>query len=274
MDIQAYIQSGIIESYVLGLASQEEMLELDVLSNRHPEINEAINQFSDAIEKQAFANAIPPPIDLKQKIMSAIQQENDQSKTAIPKLDTSIPENKPTAKIYSFPLWRNVAAAAVILFITSGALNLFLYNKYNQKNQDYEALLSEKKGLLVDNSIIQANLNEWKSAAEMMEDTSMQLVKMNAVLGKENINALVFWNNKTKDVYVMINKLPPPQIGKQYQLWALMDGKPIDAGVISDCSTTCKMKNIAYAQAFAITLENAGGSLTPTMQAMYVFGKV
>ena len=73
----------------------------------------------------------------------------------------------------------------------------------------------------------------------------------------------------------MVNKMPQPSQGKQYQLWALVDGKPVDAGMVdANCTTVCKMKNIPKAQAFAITLEKAGGSPSPTMEAMYVFGKV
>jgi anti-sigma-K factor RskA len=34
------------------------------------------------------------------------------------------------------------------------------------------------------------------------------------------------------------------------------------------------MKNIPRAEAFAITLENAGGSAVPTMSQLYVIGKV
>ena len=275
MDIQAYIQCGIIESYILGLASQQESDELDVLRTLHSEIDLAINDFSEDLEQQAFANAIAPPADMKQKIMSALKNEANQRNIPIPIFIPSVPVEIQTAKIRNISnQWKNIAAAAVLLFLISTVVNFFLYNKYDKKNSDYQALLSEKKGLLADNNVIQSQLKEWKSAAEMMEDPSMMMVKMNAVPGKEQNKALVFWDTKNKDVYVMINKLPPPAVGKQYQLWALMDGKPIDAGVISDCTTTCKMKNIPNAQAFAITLENAGGSPTPTLEAMYVFGKV
>jgi len=34
------------------------------------------------------------------------------------------------------------------------------------------------------------------------------------------------------------------------------------------------MKKIAHASAFAVTLEPRGGSATPTMDQMYVLGKV
>ena len=53
--------------------------------------------------------------------------------------------------------------------------------------------------------------------------------------------------------------------GKQYQLWAIVDGKPVDAGVINNCIGLCKMKKIDHAEAFAITLEKEGGSPTPTL---------
>lgn len=274
MDIQAYIHCGIIESYILGLASQQEADELEVLRTLHSEIDWAINDFSEVLEQQAFTNAIAPPADMKHKIMSAIKDQENQRNTPIPNLPPA-PVEIQSAKIRNISnQWKNIAAAAVILFLISTVVNFFLYNKYDKKNRDYEVLLSEKKGLLAGNNVIQAQLKEWRSAAEMMEDPGMMMVKMNAVPGKEQNKALVFWDIKNKDVYVMINKLPPPATGKQYQLWALMDGKPIDAGVISDCNTTCKMKKIANAQAFAITLENAGGSPTPTLDAMYVFGKV
>jgi anti-sigma-K factor RskA len=68
-----------------------------------------------------------------------------------------------------------------------------------------------------------------------------------------------------------MDKIPP---GKQYQLWAIVDGKPVDAGMVGDCEGLCKMKVINRAEAFAITLEKEGGSSAPTLTAMYVMGKV
>jgi anti-sigma-K factor RskA len=62
----------------------------------------------------------------------------------------------------------------------------------------------------------------------------------------------------------------------QYQLWALVGGKPVSLGVF-DADTTSKdmkeMESIASADAFAVTLEKRGGSPTPTMDEMMVLGK-
>ena len=77
----------------------------------------------------------------------------------------------------------------------------------------------------------------------------------------------------------MVNNLPQAAPEKQYQLWAIVDGKPVDAGMVEESADASgklllKMHNIPEAQAFAITLEKKGGSPTPTMEAMFVVGKV
>lgn len=63
----------------------------------------------------------------------------------------------------------------------------------------------------------------------------------------------------------------------QYQLWAIVDCKPVDAGMISTEKGVYhiqKMRSFGKAQAFAITLEKADGSPTPTMDQMIVQAKI
>jgi anti-sigma-K factor RskA len=74
----------------------------------------------------------------------------------------------------------------------------------------------------------------------------------------------------------MINNLPKPAADQQYQLWALMDNQPIDLGVfeMKQEKLLVKMKNVQKAQAFAITLEPKGGSTNPSLNNMFVAGKL
>ena len=76
-----------------------------------------------------------------------------------------------------------------------------------------------------------------------------------------------------------VDNLPMPPSDKQYQLWALKDGKPIDAGVFdmkpgTDGDMHMMPVTIAEADAFAVTLEKKGGSPTPTLTQLYVMGKI
>jgi anti-sigma-K factor RskA len=90
-----------------------------------------------------------------------------------------------------------------------------------------------------------------------------------------NSVATVYWNTKSKDVYLLVNNLPQPASDQQYQLWAIVDGQPVDAGVfdVQNASGLLRMKNMPRAQVFAVTLEKRGGSTTP-QGPMYVMGKV
>ena len=76
---------------------------------------------------------------------------------------------------------------------------------------------------------------------------------------------------------IIANSLPTPAQGKQYQLWAIQDGKPVDLGMLPSVATNdtlLKMKTIENPQAFAITLEQEGGVPSPTMSEMYVMGGI
>jgi anti-sigma-K factor RskA len=66
-------------------------------------------------------------------------------------------------------------------------------------------------------------------------------------------------------------------VDHQYQLWALVDGKPVDLGVFDmrDGEVGLKnMKPIGVAQTFAVTLEPRGGSVSPTLEKLMVIGNI
>ncbi len=71
-DIGEYLQSGIVESYVLGLATAEESREAESLAIVCPEVREAIDGFSKTIEQHALASAIQPDPTIKPMLMATI----------------------------------------------------------------------------------------------------------------------------------------------------------------------------------------------------------
>ena len=68
MNIQEYISSGIIESYVLGLASAEERAEFEQLLKQFPELVQARRAFEVSLEEAARQHAIIPPSGTKENI--------------------------------------------------------------------------------------------------------------------------------------------------------------------------------------------------------------
>lgn len=274
MEIQEYIKSGIIESYVLGLTSADEAAELEVMMQKHTAVKQAVDAFADALEQNILQQTITPPAEVKQKIISALFT-GEQAKTPS---STTTTYTSPAleAPVVKLNFWKYAAAASIVLFLVSAALNYYFYNSYQSANGKYQALLTERISMQASLNVMQTHLNEMNSSMHIMNNTETRRIKMSGMPGHETSVATVYWDAQSKDVYVMADKLPKAPDGKQYQLWAIVNGKPVDAGMVNtDCAGNfCKMKNIPSAQAFAITLEKQGGSITPSLDQMYTMGNV
>lgn len=246
MDIKEYISSGIIESYVLGLASPEERAEFEQLCRSYPELKAARDAFEMQVEKQAMEHAMPPPPELKNRIAEKLFKTKAQA---------------PVRKIN----WLRYAAAASFLLL-AGSLwwNMALKNENRSLKSDLE-LSSQQLALLeADIKTLQGNPNN-KIAVLTGTQVSPQSY------------ATVYWDTTSHDVYLLINNMPKPASNEQYQLWALLDGKPIDMGVIEITDKPLqlyRMKNAQASQAFAITLEKKGGSPTPNLEKLFVIGEL
>ncbi len=269
MDIKEYISSGIVETYVLGLASPEEAAEFEQMCVAHHEVRAARDAFEIQLEQAAIANGAAPPRNLKSQIFSEIEIESE--KNSPPRISNQ-QEIIQKAPVIHGGWWKYVAAASVILLIGSTILNFYFFNQYKNISSDY-ARLVEDQTRVADN--YKAQLTSLQNSMDIIRDTNMAVVKMKGVPANPNNMATVYWNKKSKDVYLLVNNLPKPQAGKQYQLWAIVDGTPVDAGMLKweDGVAVSQMKNIPAAQAFAITLEKEGGSATPSPD-MYVVGAV
>jgi hypothetical protein len=74
LNIQQYITSGIIETYVMGLASPEEAGQLERLLPFYPELQSALSDFGFQLELFAIQHEEPPPPGLFQKIADRIRE--------------------------------------------------------------------------------------------------------------------------------------------------------------------------------------------------------
>ena len=79
MKINEYIESGILEAYVLGSASEAETNRLLELKAKHPQIDEALRDLEIDMERIAEHMAITPPPDVWTKIELHL---NELTKTA------------------------------------------------------------------------------------------------------------------------------------------------------------------------------------------------
>ena len=259
MDTYSYIASGVLELYANGLLSEPEKREVEALASQNPEIQKEIFLIEEALEAYAVAHRQTPKRNMKQAILDKIEAEEN--------------KNKPSAKIVQMSGFRRYAmAASVVGLLLSGALNFILYQNWNKSEQEVTALLNEKSTLVDKSNILKASYEE---KVNTLAETTTKVVQLGGLPIAPNSKVNVYWNGKTQRTFLRIENLPPPPSDKQYQLWALADGKPVDAGVFdTETAAIQTMKTIGAAQAFAITLEKKGGSASPTLDQMYAMGKI
>src|SRR6202000_1909090 len=106
-------------------------------------------------------------------------------------------------------------------------------------------------------------------------DPNTTVVNMVGTKVAPKSSANIYWDSASANVYLVVKNMPNLPNDKQYQLWALIDNKPKDLGVFdaTDDKIILKMKNTQKAQAFAITIEQKGGSPSPDLQKLQSMGK-
>jgi anti-sigma-K factor RskA len=251
MNVKEYISSGIVESYVLGLASEAERHDFETNCALYPEIADARRSFELVLEEQLLKNSVPPPAFLQQQVEEKIKNTAFEA--------TSEEQEKKAAPVRRIGVWRWVAAASVILLLATAYWAITVNKKYQDFRAKNEEL--EKK--------VQESTTQISEMQEDLDKIQTHAMKAAALKSEDDrAYAIVYWDtvSTSKDVYLMVNNLPQPASDKQYQLWALLNGEPIDLGMIevSQKRLLYRMKNLQNAEAFAITLEPKGGSQRPT----------
>jgi mannose-6-phosphate isomerase-like protein (cupin superfamily) len=72
MDVQKYIESGVLEEYCLGLLNEEDQAFLIQMTMLYPEVKEELTAVELATEKLAESGAIEPGADIKQRILASL----------------------------------------------------------------------------------------------------------------------------------------------------------------------------------------------------------
>lgn len=255
-----------IESYVLGLATAEEKAEFEKLCQEYPELVAARNRFEVALEQKLQNQAVPPAGDLKDRVMSAIRQQPTVNQT---KLITMESTNAPRSS--SSTRW--VAAASIILLL--GA-SFFAYKFYSE-NQELKATIQKNEGVQRKTDSLQQELTKIDS---IIKDPNTMVVNMVGTQAAPQSSANIYWDSTSTDVYLVVKNMPRLPNDKQYQLWALLNGKdgslqPTSLGLfdIADKNVVLKMKNTQKADAFAITIENRGNTGGPNLGQLQNMGK-
>jgi anti-sigma-K factor RskA len=271
VNLSEVISSGLLESYVLGTSTAEETALINELCKKYPELVkeiEAIEAGLISLSAQAGRSLDPA---LKKKITTQLAFEEALQNAPAKVIPLQKTENN-KIKFYQFAV-----AASLLLFVTSFIYNVLLQKQLRAVNGELAQLSASKSYMAEALTVQQASMEILNTKFQVVSDPKIKTVALNGMNYLAKNSAAIHWNTATNEVYFNASQLPESPANKQYQLWAIVAGKPVDAGMIdlSNASPVFqKMKSVEGAQAFAVTIENAGGSVSPTMETMCLLGNV
>lgn len=283
-NLKAYIESGVLELYVIGDLSPEETLQVEEMAARYPEVKAEIAAIEEAMEQYAIQNAIEPSIEIEKRIFEKLGLTDNEEQEVISNQPIYTEEPKiirldeADGKVKTL---RYALVACVALLVVSVAALFVTYNKLNDAHSQIASLNLDKQKFAGIVSKLEYSNQGLNNMAEMADSKEWATIRMQGQAISPTSKMKVYWNKKDKSVlinYVAMD-LPKADAQHEYQLWALVNGKPVSLGVFGKADSTSKdailkMQTIQDAQAFAVTLEPMGGSVNPTMEKLTVMGGV
>jgi hypothetical protein len=260
VDIQAYIASGKLEDYLLGLCTDAEAQEVESMANQHPEVREALAKLEEDLAIYAQAKATPMPEGLTRRILDQVDKEEGKGDPLRLKGIANLP-----GMLLGF------------LTLAVGALAFYFWQQQLEADKALEQSQETLQALETDCAEKDQQIARLESQLDILRATGNQSIFLEGTPQLPQAVAAVHYNPKAKTTYFDFVELPTPPEGQQYQLWAIVDATPTDMGVLPldpMASDFMEVPFIADAQAFAITLENVGGSAQPTLDQMVLLGTV
>ncbi len=255
------------------------------MSHIYPEVKAELVKQQDVIERMAMEMAVDPPKELKGKVMEAISLE----KQIIPDSDkpneSKVVAMKPRKPQQPKQQFNWAVAASILLLLGLGVYYVVSTSRVDRLQTELAETRNVLKEVESQKELLNTNLSETDSAYQ-------RATYANAVLARKSTRAIdmpgtpnqpdalvrVFWDNESSEVLMKVESLAEVPPGRQYQLWAIVDGQPTDMGVFdltADLDDILIVPHqVADAQAFAITLEEEGGSPTPNLDALVAIGNV
>jgi anti-sigma-K factor RskA len=256
LNIEAYIASGILEAYALGELNAAERAAVEQALAQYSALRDELARIELTQEELLLALAIAPKSSMQQQVMDKIPQAKE---IAMPRVT----------------LWRNAMAASVVFGLLAAGMALYYRSQWQTAEQNLNDLVAQNQRMATEYNVVNQRLDQLETDVRIINNPGFKRTVLKGTDQAPQALASVYWNETTREVYLSIQNLQALAEEEQYQLWAIIDGKPVDAGVFDgDRTSLLKMNAIQGAVAFAVTIEPRGGKPSPTLETMQVMGKV
>lgn len=274
MNVREYIESGVIEDYVLGLLTASERSEVENFLLHHSEIGVELESLTTSLSVFALLGAVEPKPYMQQRIWEVVGTPVA-TLTSYP--DANITKSITSKSTFVFKSWLAYSTVAVLAIVSVAAV--FWANSANTQLKKINAQI---KTLQITNhelsqKVIALN-SEIESNNSVYDLPNKQIVELVGKSNKaKNSLAIAIWDQENGDVYLDIKKIPSNPKGTNYQLYAITQiGEEIKLGIINidKKKQILSVGKIKDAVLFKIVLENEKRNKSIRVNELFLDGKV
>ncbi len=239
--IHQFLESDLLERYLMGDTSTEESLRVERYIAMYPEVRETYTELQENLEAFAQLHALKAPENLKDRIMAKIKQEKREG-------------NK---------FYRWAIAASFIAFVSIGA-SYFFYHQ-NKDLQEKNSMVSNQiKNLEMD---MKVQLEDIRNQYIVLNNPNTKRYQVKGNRKAKELKAMAYINPVKKLSYINVNHLPQLPEDQCYQMWAEVNGELVNLGIIKEFDDPKQMFALPYADNAVsyITIEPKGGNHTPSV---------
>lgn len=177
----------------------------------------------------------------------------------------------PAAAPRRLPGWVPLAAAALLAVAVWGAAGqLRMRGDLERLTAERNRLASQVEGLSREVTQARDEARRSSQALQVVADREVRTVTLAGLEAAPRAAGHTYVNPQRRDALFFAHDLPALPSGKTYELWYIAGGKPVAAGTFAvdpQGAGSVKVENVpdvASIQAWAVTIEPAGGVPQPT----------
>jgi anti-sigma-K factor RskA len=246
--------SELAAGYALGALEGGARARFEALVRaRDAEALRALRQCEESLARLTAESPETPPASVKAALLARIAAEPRAAGTAPGRV-------RPLAARPRRSVWTVMLTGALAAGIAAVAIGLAVSTQYERR---LEALGRQAAEL-------RTQVQRDQSLLAILRDPATQMVALSGQAPSPEARARMLWHEKAGGLLVAAG-LPPAPAGKAYQLWAIAGTRPpVAAGVFTvDAQGTASLRvpplpGVARVDAFAVTLEPAGGLPAPS----------
>ncbi len=236
--LHSFLNSNLLNKYLVGETSYEESKEVEFYINNYPEVAEAYEKLQNNLEIIAKAGAVDVPNHILGNILEALEETNE---TKV----IQLVQNRKTP-------WYSIAAtAAAVLFAASSFL---LYQKNLGLMDENNVVVEEIFDLRSDIEKNNAKLDELSAELNKLNHPDARKYVINGNERYKNLKTVAYINPVEKTSMIDVITLPQLPEDQHYQIWAELQDRMVNLGILDESNR--KLKQIPYMEdALALSIK-------------------